>query len=768
LTICFYSLFFINKHLEENMRRVVDFFIVFFFFLIDIKLYAQGSITNVWVNNGEDKVTQDELRAYNGADVTSSVWDGDTVHLFGARNEVVSFNIILEAATSDVYNVNVSLNQLSDGSGSTIDYTYATGEGLFDWTNREIELFYVRYLEIKGLSQMSYESYYDERHVPERMRRPCDSAGHAEEGTLWTDRPDHNKMYPDIAVPLELRPDFTISAGTNQSIWVDIYIPKTASNATYTGNIVISEGISDTIIVPVELYVYDFGLPDMPNSKTMMVIGYSNINERYMDVAWPNHNTPEDSLSILIRQRHMQLSHRHKISVIDANEDGSGGNRYRPHDYWLPALDGSLFTSEYGYDGPGYGTGNNVFSIALYGRWVGFLRGDNPTQVYEYADSFVSWFAENSPETEYFLYLIDEPSGEEALSEMAGWCYLIKNNPGDGSEIPIFVTINLLRVEEDYADLIDISGTTFGFGVTEVWDEAVGNVLVTPGKKFYFYNGHRPCGGSFSTEDDGVALRVLPWAQYKKSISRWFFWESTYYDNYQGGMGETNVFRNAQTFGNYSGDDEVDGETGWGYSNGDGVMIYPGTDHLFPSESYDLPGPIASLRLKHWRRGIQDVDYLAMAESIDPVATYAIIDSVVPKVLWEYGCAEDWDPTWLRTDISWSTDPDVWEAARKDLAEIIDGAGGDFDILDNFTIKQNYPNPFNSITKIKFHIPISGNVNLSLYNNLGQKVETLIDGYIDNRYYEVEYDGSILPNGIYFFRLEFANASRTIKSVLIR
>ena len=749
------------------MRRVLSLFVILFFILINIRVNAQINITNVWVNNGEDKVTQDELRAYNGMDVTNSVWDGDTVHLFGARNEVIGFNIILEAALADAYNVNVSLNQLSDGNGSTIDYTYASGDGLFDWTDREIELFYVRYLEIKGMSRMSWESYYDERHAPQRMRRPCDSTGHAVDGTLWTDRPDHNKMYPDIAVPLELHPDFTISSGTNQSICVDIYIPKTASNATYAGNIVIIEDVADTVRIPVELYVYDFELPDMPTSKTMMVIGYSGINERYIGIAYPNRNTPEDSLSILIRQRHMQLSHRHKISIIDGNEDGSGGNVYRPHDYWLPALDGSLFTSEYGYDGPGYGTGNNVFSIALYGRWVGFLRSDNPTQVYEYADSFVNWFYENFPETEYFLYLIDEPSEEDVLAEMEDWCSLIKSNPGVGSEIPIFVTINLLKVDEYFSDLIDISGTTYGFGVTRIWDEIVGKTQAM-GKKIYFYNGHRPAGGTFSTEDDGVSLRVLPWAQYKKGISRWFFWQSTYYDNYQGGMGQTNVFQNAQTFGSYSTDDPVYGERGWGYSNGDGVMIYPGTDHLFPSESYDLPGPIASLRLKHWRRGIQDVDYLAMAESIDPVATYSIIDSIIPKVLWEYGCAEEWDPTWLRTDISWSIDPGIWEAARRALAEIIDTSSGDFDILDNFTIEQNHPNPFNYITHIRFHIPTSGNVNLSVYNNLGRKIETILDGYLDSRYYEFYYDGSSLPNGVYFFRLEFSGVSRNIKSVLIK
>src|SRR5207237_2887618 len=104
------------------------------------------------------------------------------------------------------------------------------------WVGRQIELFYVRYLQIKGLSKLSYETY-DERHVPKRMRRPWTGNG-AGSGT-WQDRPDHDKFYPEIAVPLELVPTFTIGAGSNQSIWVDVYIPKTVPAGTYTGNLVV-------------------------------------------------------------------------------------------------------------------------------------------------------------------------------------------------------------------------------------------------------------------------------------------------------------------------------------------------------------------------------------------------------------------------------------------------------------------------------------------------------------------------------------------------
>jgi hypothetical protein len=84
-------------------------------------------------------------------------------------------------------------------------------------------------------------------------------------------------------------------------------------------------------------------------------------------------------------------------------------------------------------------------------------------------------------------------------------------------------------------------------------------------------------------------------------------------------------------------------------------------------------GPLASLRLKHWRRGIQDVDYLALAAEIDPASTAEIVEALIPQVLWEYGVGDPEDPTWVLTDISWPTDPDVWEAARGELADIIEG-----------------------------------------------------------------------------------------------
>jgi hypothetical protein len=265
--------------------------------------------------------------------------------------------------------------------------------------------------------------------------------------------------------------------------------------------------------------------------------------------------------------------------------------------------------------------------------------------------------------------LVDESTNYAQTQQWASW---VANNPGPGRALHSFATINLTDAVTNVPSL-DIAASWFTVGSTTTWQLALNQMQADPLKRFYCYNGKRPSNGSFATEDDGVALRELPWAQYKKGVSRWFFWESAYYNDYQSGRGETNVFENAQTFGKDAGADAVLGHTGWNYSNGDGVLFYPGTDTLYPNESYGLEGPIASLRLKHWRRGIQDVDYLALARAINPTRVQQILNERVPKALWDYGVTDPNDPTWVRTDISWSSNPDDWESARAELADLIEG-----------------------------------------------------------------------------------------------
>jgi len=89
-------------------------------------------------------------------------------------------------------------------------------------------------------------------------------------------------------------------------------------------------------------------------------------------------------------------------------------------------------------------------------------------------------------------------------------------------------------------------------------------------------------------------------------------------------------------------------------------------------------------------------------------------------------------------------------------------------IPKKFALGQNYPNPFNPTTKIKFDVPKNGNVTLEVFNNLGQVVSTLHNGYTNAGYYETNFDGSKLTSGIYFYRLTSPDFVMTKKMILVK
>ena len=642
---------------------------------------ASAAITAVWANSGDEKVTQDELRATSGSTNTiSRAWNGKTISAFGARNEVVAFNVVLEAG-SGASNVAVSFNSLTGPSGTSIKSAAAAGNGVFDWTHRNIELFYVRYVPIRGLSRIANDPSYDERVIPYRLRRPftLNWRGRALGSGSWADRPDHDKFYPEIAVPMELVPTFDIASSQNQAVWVDVYIPKNAPAGIFLGTIRVSVNGSIVQNVPVQLTVRDFALPDSPSAKTMLYYSSSDINKRILGNAFPHPGTAQAAKASLLRDRYFMLAHRHRIPLIgDDPGDDCGVPGDQPCADWIPRLDGSLFTAAKGYAGPGVNTGNDVYSVGTYGTWS--WKGGTQAQMWNHTDHWVNWFKAHSPSTDYFLYLIDESSN---LAQIDQWTQWIAGNPGAGSRMKSLATVALPRAAAS-TPALDIPASSIALGDPAKWQPQAA-IYTNPSntrKRFFMYNGSRPGSGSFMTEDDGTALRELAWGQYKKRINRWFYWNATYYSDYQNGAGDTNLFSRAQTFGgashfdastSASGQATGYGQTAGNYGNGDGVLLYPGTDTAFPSNSYNVDGPIASLRLKAWRRGIQDADYLALAAARDPAATDGIVGRMVPEVLWEYGVHDPADPTYQYTDVSWPSDADAWESARASLAAIIEG-----------------------------------------------------------------------------------------------
>ncbi|MBC7185872.1 MAG: T9SS type A sorting domain-containing protein [Calditrichaeota bacterium] len=89
-------------------------------------------------------------------------------------------------------------------------------------------------------------------------------------------------------------------------------------------------------------------------------------------------------------------------------------------------------------------------------------------------------------------------------------------------------------------------------------------------------------------------------------------------------------------------------------------------------------------------------------------------------------------------------------------------------IPTGFTLAQNYPNPFNPRTKIVYYLPTEGRIKLTVYNGLGQKVATLVEGVKAAGEHTVTFDGSNLPGGVYLYRLQGDGVSLTRKFVLLK
>ena len=89
-------------------------------------------------------------------------------------------------------------------------------------------------------------------------------------------------------------------------------------------------------------------------------------------------------------------------------------------------------------------------------------------------------------------------------------------------------------------------------------------------------------------------------------------------------------------------------------------------------------------------------------------------------------------------------------------------------IPDEYSLSQNYPNPFNPTTKIKFSLPEASNVELKVYDALGNIVENLVNGSYNAGVYEVDFHAANISSGVYFYRLKTENFLQTRKLMLLK
>ncbi len=249
----------------------------------------------------------------------------------------------------------------------------------------------------------------------------------------------------------------------------------------------------------------------------------------------------------------------------------------------------------------------------------------------------------------------DEP-GPEAYPRILKLADHIHSNPGPGRALPIFVTS---RYVEPLAPAIDIwSSGPKGFLLDRVASERA------RGRRHWFYNGGRPAGGAITIDAPATDARATIWAAFKHDVQVYFYWHAVHWRHNSQKQGERNqnVWADTITFDNRKqAAKSIDDQ---GYIHGDGVLIYPGEERLHPLEDRGIPGPVATVQLANFRRGLQDHQYLTLARALglNDVVDEAVM-AVVPRVFSDAG-----------ERVSFPETGGPYESARLRLARAIAGA----------------------------------------------------------------------------------------------
>ncbi len=565
---------------------------------------ASAGVQSIWAASDGDKVKRDDLAHH--ARQANSVWDGHRVSMVAARNEIVAFQVIVEADQDGIEELAISLDRLRTTSGGAAIRYRPPGEDPSNYVGRDIEIFTQNYMHITRPSQASWVFR------PGTPAAPQDWLG-------WVPV----QLVPENATPGRGGMPVKVEPRQNQAFWIDIYTRRDLPAGMYYGSVrVCADG--ESIELPVELEVYDFTLPDEGGLPTMVYY------EPYQPELYQGQN---------LDARYHRFARRNRVELVHRYDERSAVSA-------RGRFTGEDFTRANGYEGPGEGLGNRIIPASFYSPIREYSDRDF---AWRHSDRWMTFLAREFPNAITFMYMPDEPRPARypEIIEMAA---NIHSNPGPGGNLPVFVT---KRVVEELDGSIDIWCAPVGGNNVEA--QAAQQAL---GREVWVYNGGRPGGGSIIIDAPATDARATIWACFKHGIDGYFYWHGVHWHHNSQKQGERlqNVWGYPVTFDNryQPGMSEEDR----GGIMGDGVLMYPGTDVQHPEQDRGIMGPISTIQLANFRRGLQDYLYLAKARELGlDDAVDEALERIVPKVFSE-----------AEATVSFPQIGDPYEEVRRELA----------------------------------------------------------------------------------------------------
>ena len=568
---------------------------------------ASASVREIWAVNDGEKIERDDLNNQNKSG--NSTWDNHRIKIFGARNEIIAFQLIVEADKDGLTALSVALPELRQTRGTASIKYLAPEPDPTLYTKRPIQIFSVNYMNVE---QASRAEWVYQQGSPAAPKDP----------TGW--KPV--QLVPENAAKGRGGFPLQVPANSNQTMWIEVYTHRDLPAGIYNGTVVVTaDGQKQRL--PIELEVFDFTLPDQ-NSMHAMV---------YYESLQPKLYQGRD-----LDAAYHRFAHRQRIELVQAYDKAAvEAARTR--------FDGTDFSRDRGYEGPGENVGNRIIPRTFYGPGKMF---DERASAWREADNWITFLREKFPSAITFLYLPDEP-GRSEYNYIRQLADNIHSNPGPGKALATFVTKHYVKELDGAIDIWDTG--PLGYDIKRAAEER------ERGHRYWIYNSGRPAAGAIVIDAPATDPRATIWACFKHGVDNYFYWHGVHWQHNRQKVGERkqNVWANPITFDNRGQPNKpIDDQ---GFINGDGVLIYPGEDKLHPEEDRGIAGPVSTVQLANLRRGLQDHQYLTLARKLklDSLVN-EVLQSVVPRVFSDSGPA-----------VGFSEAGNDYERARYKLAQAI-------------------------------------------------------------------------------------------------
>jgi hypothetical protein len=574
---------------------------VLFVFVLNSSLYSEQEIKLTAISSME-RIGQDQLP-----------YGADKVQIKSAKNEVESFQVVVNAPEQNIKVINAEIPDLI-GYGAKI-------------SRDNIKLFRAEYVRVRRstpraefgpglypdplvpfINPLTGKSIEPRRQFSKRWGEPVTTIGH--------------EMY---AVP------FDLFKGQNLPIWVDIYVPKDVPAGLYEGKLTVTAAGNISAQIPVALTVWDFTLPEGPTHQNHFG-GLYNIS-RYFDVKRDSEEFKQ------IEMRYCRAMADHRINppiprrlLPEVNSDGSLNIIPERHKALKEFMD-KLHVTDFEIPRAPF------FSLphsTLNKDYKSISPAAREKSIRHYRQ-FYNYLKENGWEKRAYLYMLDEPNLRENYEQVLVLGGLVHE------AVP---ELKCLVVEQTY--LQDPSWPDIDPAV-DIWcplwsfiDEKTINEKIAHGDQVWSYTALVQRAPQYHPEYDKVkgldppywhidrpltVYRVPTWINRRYNITGLLYWTTI-----------TTVMKPwlNPAFSHYG-----------THFNGGGFLFYPGTP-------CGINGPIASIRVKNIRDGMEDYEYFAILEKL---AGKEIVERIVNTVA----------PNWW----DFSKEPDKFLTARQKLAEEI-------------------------------------------------------------------------------------------------